>query len=378
MDASLKQHYAKVLENGRPMIDAAEYAETKTPRYVKPYLGKLIAEVEQLEDRLSTTLPGFIEGAKVAYLGCSAGKAAFLLAAMVGPGGHVYAFDPDPACIETASALIGKQTEALGYSEPNIEFAVGFGEEIALPDASVDVVVTNALFNASPDQDRYLDEMLRVLKPGGEVCLSAVFTSKHRLGAETRASHPVKCNYLSGALYSSDMRRMFNKRGIYAMRYFEKRFFNDKPLRKVVPKAVKKDLKGSGLYFGAVRTFKLSNLEDSCENYKLEVTYQGTAPGHEQFFDLDDTHRFFADEPLEVCGNTFAFVMDTRFSKYFEGTGDRSRHYGIYDYCEYCSGGIGGKIEGSKEPEKGGGDVFDLSRTKICSECTVKDCSSCL
>lgn len=47
-----------------------------------------------------------------------------------------------------------------------------------------------------------------------------------------------------------------------------------------------------------------------------------------QFFDLDDHHRFFTDEPLAVCGNSCAMVQDICYDKAFRIEGDRSVHYG--------------------------------------------------
>jgi hypothetical protein len=131
-----------------------------------------------------------------------------------------------------------------------------------------------------------------------------------------------------------------------------------------------------------VRTFKLYDLEDSCENYKLFVTYNGKAKGCEQFFDLDETHRLFTDEELEVCGNTYSFLMNTRFGKYFKGRGNKSRHYGIYDYCGYCSGGKGGAFKKPLEPfKKSKKKVKDIEfpelKLKDCKLCTEGDCSSC-
>ncbi len=52
-----------------------------------------------------------------------------------------------------------------------------------------------------------------------------------------------------------------------------------------------------------------------------------------QFFDLDDHHRFFTDEPLAVCGNSCAMVQDICYDKAFRIEGDRSVHYGPFPGC---------------------------------------------
>ena len=52
-----------------------------------------------------------------------------------------------------------------------------------------------------------------------------------------------------------------------------------------------------------------------------------------QFFDLDDHHRFFIDEPLAVWGSFYAMVQDIRPGKAFRIKGDRSVHYGPFPGC---------------------------------------------
>jgi ubiquinone/menaquinone biosynthesis C-methylase UbiE len=367
-----------LLENSVPDIKWEEYDQTKTPRYVKPFMEKLLPEVKALEPRLPTPLPGFVDGVRVVMLGCSTGREAYLLSAMVGANGKVYAFDPKESDIQKAKAHLAKQTAAFGYEKPNIEFAVGFGERIDLDDGSVDAVVVNALFNASPDQDAILDEVLRILTIGGEMYLTSVFVDNIRLSCATRESEVLRRNYLSGAMYSSDIRRKLTQRGIYSLRYMEKRAFDTKPLKKMVDNPVRNELKRARFYLGVMRTFKLYDLEDSCENYKLKVTYNGKAPGYEQFFDLDETHRFFVDEDLEVCSNTFAFVTETRFAQYFSKTGNRDIHYGIYDYCGYCSGGLGGKIEKPRKGTKCKNPGHDAAKDESARElCRGGDCASC-
>ena len=66
--------------------------------------------------------------------------------------------------------------------------------------------------------------------------------------------------------------------------------------------------------------------------YFAEI-YRGGIEGCENYFDLDDHHRFFKDLRLDVCGNSCSYVQDTRFGKYFTIYGDRSIHFGPYEGC---------------------------------------------
>lgn len=86
-----------------------------------------------------------------------------------------------------------------------------------------------------------------------------------------------------------------------------------------------------------IRAFKLSSLEDICEDYGQVATYLGTIPDHSNQFPLDDHHTFVKGKPMLVCGNTAAMLEETRFGQHFRVTGDRSVHFGAFD----CSPAVG-------------------------------------
>ena len=81
----------------------------------------------------------------------------------------------------------------------NVEFLQGTIEDIPLPDAAVDVVISNCVINLSTDKPAVLGEMFRVLSPGGRIGISDVVAEDH-LTADQRAERGAYVGCIAGAL----------------------------------------------------------------------------------------------------------------------------------------------------------------------------------
>lgn len=71
--------------------------------------------------------------------------------------------------------------EKFGFSKTNIEFKKGYIEDlksVGIEDNSIDLVISNCVVNLSPNKEKVISEIFRVLKPGGELYFSDVFADR--------------------------------------------------------------------------------------------------------------------------------------------------------------------------------------------------------
>jgi SAM-dependent methyltransferase len=122
-------------------------------------------------------------GLVVLDVGCGAGIDSILAAQRVGPAGRVLALDFLPEMLERTAAA------AREAALDNVETVEGEMEAVPLPDASVDVVISNGVLNLSPRKARALAELRRVLRPGGELCVADLTVDERDLPPEV-LTHP--------------------------------------------------------------------------------------------------------------------------------------------------------------------------------------------
>jgi arsenite methyltransferase len=133
------------------------------------------------------------EGETVLDLGSGGGIDVLLSGRRVGPTGHVFGLDMTDEMLELA------RENARKAEATNVEFVKGYIEDVPLPDASVDVIISNCVINLSTDKPRVIREMYRVLRPGGRLGISDVVAADALSRAE-RAERGSFVGCIAGAL----------------------------------------------------------------------------------------------------------------------------------------------------------------------------------
>jgi arsenite methyltransferase len=140
-----------------------------------------------------TALADLREGDVVLDLGSGGGIDVLLSARRVGPTGKAYGLDMTDEMLELA------RRNAAESGQGNVEFLKGEIESIPLPDASVDVIISNCVINLSADKGRVLHEAFRVLKPGGRFAVSDIVV-RGEVPAQVRRSMELWIGCVAGAL----------------------------------------------------------------------------------------------------------------------------------------------------------------------------------
>jgi arsenite methyltransferase len=146
------------------------------------------------------------EGETVLDLGSGGGIDVLLSAKRVGPTGKAYGVDMTDEMLELA------RRNAAEAGATNVEFLAGRIEAIPLPDAHVDVVISNCVINLSVDKPAVMAEMFRVLRPGGRLGIADVVADDD-LSPADRAARGSYVGCIAGALSFAEYREQLTAAG---------------------------------------------------------------------------------------------------------------------------------------------------------------------
>eukprot|EP01125_Pyxidicula_operculata_P008424 TRINITY_DN2825_c0_g1_i2.p1 TRINITY_DN2825_c0_g1~~TRINITY_DN2825_c0_g1_i2.p1 ORF type:complete len:222 (-),score=44.72 TRINITY_DN2825_c0_g1_i2:75-740(-) len=199
---SVAEYYGKELSGSKDLkTNACTLGSMDLTPTIKKIRSQIHDEVMSSFYGCGSPIPPAIEGCTVVDLGCGSGVDVYTCSAIVGAKGKVIGVDMTDEQLQKAKAHIDYHTKAFGLNETNVEFVKGFIEDLSfIPDNSVDVVISNCVVNLSPNKPKVLSEIYRILKEGGELYFSDVYSSC-RIPEELQKDRVLWGECLSGALY---------------------------------------------------------------------------------------------------------------------------------------------------------------------------------
>ncbi len=324
----VKDYYGDILQSTDDLKTSACCPIDAMPDFIKPLLANIHDDVISRFYGCGSPIPFATEGTTVLDLGCGTGRDCFALSQLVGERGHVIGIDMTEAQLNVANSTKDWHMQKFGYTKSNVEFKHAYIEDLStagIADNSIDLVVSNCVINLSANKMDVFKEILRVLKPGGELYFSDVFADR-RLTPTQQQDKVMLGECLGGALYTEDFRRMLNTLGVADFRV------HSKGLIEIHDPEVLTMAGNTQFYSMTVRAFKL-DLEDRCEDYGQVATYKGGIKHSEHQFILDDHHIFMRNKPMLVCQNTANMLSQSRYGEYFTVT-EAVEHFGLFDCSE--------------------------------------------
>ncbi len=189
------------------MAELTNIRETVRERYAAAAGAGGVARGGSLGCGVPTAVADLHPGETVLDLGSGAGADVLISAGRVAPGGRAIGLDMTDEMLALARA------NAAAAGVENVEFVKGYLEEIPLPDASVDVVISNCVINLAADKRVVLAEAARVLRPGGRFAVSDVIADDD-MDAATRADMQQWTGCIAGALTEAEFRAALAAAGL--------------------------------------------------------------------------------------------------------------------------------------------------------------------
>jgi len=327
---SVSAYYSKTLKTSEDLATNA-CCSIPPPSQIIPLIRNIHDDVIAKYYGCGLCLPlDDLTGLTILDLGCGAGRDVYIASQLVGPEGRVIGVDMTREQLDVAIATKEHHREVFGFS--NVEFYQGYLEKldeiVQLEDNSVDVIISNCVINLCMDKRVVLESCHRLLKPGGEVYFSDVYSDR-RVPESLRRDEVLWGECLSGALYWNDFENLAKRAGFLDPRLFEDGKItveNDQVLKKTRAHGIE-------FYSATYRLFKIQELEPACEDYGQAVVYKGSIPNNLGRYMLDGHHYMEKGKVFLVCGNTYRMLHDTRLKRHFDFIGNWDKHYGIFEGC---------------------------------------------
>lgn len=323
----VKDYYGKQLQSSDDLKTSACCDASNVPDWLKPLLSNIHPDVLARYYGCGLVSPQLLKGCSILDLGCGTGRDIYVLSQLVGKTGRVVGVDMTDEQLDVAKQYQSHHAETFGYD--NVTLLKGYIErleELGLEENSFDIIVSNCVINLSPDKPSVLKGVHKLLKPGGEMYFSDVYSDR-RVPKAVHDDPVIYGECLGGALYWNDFISLAKQAG-----FADPRLVEDKPLE-ITSQEVANLTGNIEFYSATYRLFKLDGLEPACEDYGQAVIYKGSIENHPHYFELDKHHTIETGKVFPVCGNTWKMLKETRFAEHFEFIGNFDNHYGLFVDC---------------------------------------------
>ncbi|XP_063818011.1 arsenite methyltransferase-like isoform X2 [Pseudophryne corroboree] len=318
----VKEYYGKHLKSSKDLKTNACVTPSKPiPKYIRDALNEVHEEISSRYYGCGLVVPECLESCRILDLGSGSGRDCFMLSRLVGPKGFVTGVDMTIEQVELSQKYTDYHMKRFHYQQPNINFVNGYIEDLksaGLEDQSYDIIISNCVINLSPDKKAVLQEAYRVLKDGGEMYFSDVY-SNMPVSDELKQNKVLWEECISGALCWKDLYQIAEEIGFGNPRLVTSSYItvNNKDLE---------DLVGDCKFVSA--TFRLFKLPQNSVKEKGLVIYNGGVTGCETEMQFDANYTFKEGEVVEVDEELCSILKTSRFSEDFIfqpiGTGSSS------------------------------------------------------
>ncbi|XP_029706318.1 arsenite methyltransferase-like [Takifugu rubripes] len=306
----VQDYYGKTVTSTSDIKSDACVAPAKPiPAYISQVLKKVHPDVINRYTGCGIVVPESLGGCRILDLGCGTGRDCYMLSQLVGEKGHVTGIDMTQEQLDVAQTHLDYHMKEFGYKSPNVTFVKGFIEaltEAGLEKGSFDIITSNGVVNLSPDKKRVLAEAYSVLKDGGELYFSDVYSSG-RLTEDIRKDKVLWGECLSGALWWKDLLLLAEEVGFSPPRLVTANIIT------VANKAFQEVLGDFKFVSATYRLFKVPKGDTG----PCQVIYNGSITGVEDSFEFDCQYTFKANEAVAVDGEVAAILKCSRFKEDF-------------------------------------------------------------
>ncbi|XP_010871223.2 arsenite methyltransferase [Esox lucius] len=306
----VKNYYGRTLKKTSDLKSKACVTTSQPiPAFIRQALAKVHPEVTARYYGCGTVVPECLEGCRLLDLGCGSGRDCYMLSQLVGEEGHVTGIDMTEDQLAVARKFLDHHMQEFGYRKPNVSFVQGYIEaltEAGLKENSFDIIISNCVVNLSPDKRRVLSEAYRVLKDGGELYFSDVYSSS-RLSDEIKNNKVLWGECLGGALWWEDLVQLAQEVGFTLPRLVTANIVtvDNKELETII-----------GDYTFVSATYRLFKIPDVSNNGCM-VIYNGNITGFEECLDFDAWYTFKVHEIVDVDEEVASILTHSRFADEF-------------------------------------------------------------